>query len=171
MQTLNELAQAYLANPSPITEDPFAVDLLDFCGRTVNKYFRSARKFKYFEDCVPESFIKIRKYMNSFDSNKSEFTTWATMIIRQVCIDAVDTHVRHKELELSSASDIEATHKVSLIDKIDLKKRIAKLDQGDRDLIFMFLEGYNEIEMAKLTCISQSSLHRRLQTIFKKMQN
>lgn len=112
------------------------------------------------EDLTQETFLQIFRKISTF-RNQSAFSTW----LHRVAVNVVLMHLRRKHLQLvpleqpDSAQDEPARREhgtedqtlVGLIDRILIRRAIARLPEGRRAVLVLHdLEGYRHSEIAKI---------------------
>lgn len=78
--------------------NPEAIEyIIDYYSNLV--YYISSKSFNdklEIDDCTQEVLIRIIKVLPTFDSKKSEFSTWIYNVINSTVINYVNTYKRHK---------------------------------------------------------------------------
>ncbi len=81
--------------------DQFGKSLHNFITATVKLECRSASAstFDTIEDAIGDSLLEVWQKLATFDSGKSKFTTWVTMIVLRNVIDIYRKYNKQKEIE------------------------------------------------------------------------
>ncbi len=128
------------------------------------------------KDVLQDSFIRIFKYINKFDSDKGSLQSW----MRKIVINTALKTISKKSLESSTIS-IDINDKVSvqpdILDKMaadELLKLVMTLPEGYRQVFNLsVIEGFNHREIASMLNIkevsSRSNLSRAKQLLRTKL--
>jgi len=129
------------------------------------------------KDVLQESFIRIFKYIGTYDSDKGSLTAW----MRRVTINVALRSLSKKYLEVSSLS-VDLNNKIVVepevmanFGKEDLMRIVMTLPEGYRQVFNLaVIEGYNHKEIGEMLGIkevsSRSNLSRAKHILRKKIQ-
>lgn len=128
------------------------------------------------EDLLQETFIKIWKYIDMFDSTKGTFFTWMLNIARNQSIDYLRSSC-HKKQTLSAGIDVFTLHmdylgqSFSNINEIEFKdfktKTYSQLDRKYTEVIDMILfYGCTHEQTAKILNLSIGTVKTRIRKGF-----
>jgi RNA polymerase sigma-70 factor (ECF subfamily) len=125
------------------------------------------------QDLYQEIICQLWKSYNSFQGN-SKISTW----IYKVALNTSLAHIKLKRKHSGKVSiqdvrlQIEDKIETQLEDKIaDMYKKIRQLNEIDRAIIFLFLEGKNYEEIALISGFSVTNIGTRLSRIKQKLKN
>ncbi len=103
------------------------------------------------EDVLQDSFIKIWKKRDTFDSEKATLFTWMLNITRNT---AIDYYRKSKKSNLTSIQDFEngvydSTGGVQNINTIGLQNLVSKLNADQQVMIeYLYFKGYTQQEVS-----------------------
>ena len=126
-------------------------------------------------DLVQEIIVELWRAYPGFDATRAQFSTWMYRIALNVAISMHRGQMRrvHDALPIAAlldfaAADVELAN--SDDDLIALQQLLKNLDALSRALILLYLEGYEQNEIAELTGLTPSNVSTRLQRIKQKLQ-
>ena len=110
------------------------------------------------EDVLQESFIRIFKYFEKFDSEKGNLESWMQRICVNESLKRVQSKKEFLDIESVSTEPEEAPLALSHLQMEDLMRLILKLPVPYRTVFNMYLvEGYSHNEIAEVLNIGASS--------------
>jgi RNA polymerase sigma-70 factor (ECF subfamily) len=125
------------------------------------------------QDLYQEIVYQLWKSFNSFQG-KSKISTW----IYKVALNTSLVHISFKKKHLKTISiqdvkfQIEANNDTQLDEKLnEMYRHIRQLNEIDRAIIFLFLEGKNYEEIAEITGFTSTNVGTRLNRIKLKIKN
>ena len=130
-------------------------------------------------DLVQEIVIELWRAYPTFDAKRAQFSTWMYRIALNVAISVYRGQARRIQDELPidtlpidtllnfAAADIELAKGTD--DLLALQQLLASLDALSRALILLYLEGYEQNEIAELTGLTPTNVSTRLQRIKQKL--
>jgi RNA polymerase sigma factor (sigma-70 family) len=127
-------------------------------------------------DLVQEIIVELWRAYSGFDATRAQFSTWMYRIALNVAISLHRGQSRRIQdalpLEANlldfAAADLELAKNND--DLLALKQLLASLDALSRALILLYLEGYEQNEIAEFTGLTPSNVGTRLQRIKQKLQ-
>lgn len=139
--------------------------------------FRIVKYDEVAEDALQDTFIKIWKNIESYDSEKGRLFTWMANLAKNTAID----YVRNKSYvnyaatdEISSVSAHKLDkHKISFnIDAIGLEKLISTLSLEQKEMIKLFYySGYTQVEIAERLEIPLGTVKTKLRQAIIKLRS
>ena len=129
--------------------EEFATSLRDFIIKTVKLECkrRSSATFDNIEDAVGESLLEVWQALDSFNAEKSQFTTWVSTIVLRNIVDIFRKYNKRQELSLEPAKldypPIKGPFQV-----IAMRQLLAQLDDDDKSFVESKLQGLSEVELA-----------------------
>jgi len=143
---LNELHEAYLKDP--LLVDEFASELTSFITRTVKSECKrhSASTYDSIEDAIGESLLDVWEALGTFDSARSQFTTWVTTIVLRNIADIYRKYNKRQELSIDPDYSI-THHEKGPTTKLSLDKLISELNDEDKSFVLMKMRGLSELEL------------------------
>lgn len=119
---------------------------------------------KLAEEILQQTFMKIWKGIDSYDSDKSTLFTWMARIARNAAIDQKRL-VKFKNDEITDSFD-PSIHDVSInVDhsSLDVETLIGNLDPKYKMILeYVYLKGYSHKEVAELTGLPLGTIKTRL---------
>jgi len=125
------------------------------------------------QDITQDVFIKIWKKQASFRGD-AKITTWIYRITVNTCLMYLRTHKKKKEIKVDFISDMPDSSAADSKKEEQLKKLYAciyKLDELNRIIILMILEGLSYAKIAEVSGVSEDTLRVRIHRIKKKLTN
>jgi RNA polymerase sigma factor (sigma-70 family) len=125
-------------------------------------------------DLVQEIIVELWRAYPGFDAARAQFSTWMYRIALNVAISMHRGQTRriHDALPLEAlldfaAADLELARGDD--DLLALQQLLTSLDALSRALILLYLEGYEQNEIAELTGLTPTNVSTRLQRIKQKL--
>ncbi len=126
------------------------------------------------EDVLQESYIKIFKQLKSYDSTKSQFSTWSNRVVVNTCL----MNLRKKNVLRDFDNIIDFNSKLTVdanaVDNLslqDLTNFITQLPKGYRTVFNMYvIDGYKHPEIAEQLNIAVSTSKTQLMKARKMLQ-
>ena len=117
------------------------------------------------EECLSDSFIKIWKHIDSFDSKKSSFVNWVCGIARYTALNKLKAIKRLTPTE--SIDELLLADKTSITDDSEFNafftELISCLNDEDKELfIEIFWQGYSVEETANATGKSKEIIYNHI---------
>ena len=126
-------------------------------------------------DVVQEVIVELWRAYPTFDAALAQFSTWMYRIALNVAISVHRGQARriHDALPIKAlldfaAADVALDHGDD--DLLALQQLLKSLDALSRALILLYLEGYEQNEIAELTGLTATNVSTRLQRIKQKLQ-
>lgn len=130
-------------------------------------------------DLVQEIIVELWRAYPGFDPTRAQFSTWTYRIALNVAIsvhrgvarrihDALHIDTLPADILLDFAAADIALAKGN-DDLLALQQLLASLDALSRALILLYLEGYEQSEIAELTGLTRTNVSTRLQRIKQKL--
>ena len=113
------------------------------------------------EDLMQETFIRVFNQLNTYDSSKSEITTWASTIAKRLTINYCNS--KYKRNLKCSIDDLKNNHVISMNSNIDidleqLKLTLEQIPKKYREVFEMSVyQGMRHKAIAKQMNITESS--------------
>ncbi|MCK5399999.1 MAG: sigma-70 family RNA polymerase sigma factor [Flavobacteriaceae bacterium] len=117
------------------------------------------------EDALQESFIKIWKNAEKYDSNKAKLFTWLYRIARNTAIDKLRSHnIKFtKEIQIADTNVYKLSTSGLNQDTIDLKKHVASLETKYQIVLkALYFEGMTQQEASEELSIPLGTIKSRL---------
>ncbi|WP_345948823.1 RNA polymerase sigma factor [Mucilaginibacter sp. PAMB04274] len=119
------------------------------------------------KDLVQETFISVWKNLHSF-RNQSQISTWIFRIATNHCLRALEVAKRMPAAELPF--DLAETKEESPEEKLNFLYRcIAELDETERIIISLELEGLPQAEIAEVVGLSNGNVRVKVHRIKEKL--
>jgi len=126
------------------------------------------------EDVLQESYIKIYKDLDKYDSDKAQFNTWSNKVVVNTCL----MNLRKKNLFRDFDNIIDISTKLTVdadaVDNLslqDLTNFITQLPKGYRTVFNMYvIDGYKHPQIAEYLDISVSTSKTQLMKARKMLQ-
>ncbi len=141
---LNELHEAYLKDP--LLVDEFASELTRFVTKIVKSECRSRSTYFTIEDAIGESLLDVWRTLPTFDSTKSQLTTFVRRIIQDNIVDIYRKYNKRQELPIVDEDDYTHQEKGPAA-KLTLDKLVSTLNDEDKSFVLMKLKGLSELEL------------------------
>ena len=101
------------------------------------------------QDILQDSFVKIWKSFNSYDTGKGSLFTWILNVARNTAIDRVRSLDRHPIQSLEQNVHIDPGHYSQNVDRIGLKEMVSKLKPEHKTIIDMaYFDGFTQEEIS-----------------------
>ncbi|MFK7971570.1 MAG: RNA polymerase sigma factor [Bacteroidia bacterium] len=129
--------------------------------------FKIVKSDSLADDVLQESFVKIWKKIDQYDTSKGRFFTWILNIARNTAIDQWRAANRRSTSDLDNPAVASAAggYEDQPEDQLDASTVLDQLGEPERTLIYLsYLEGYSQSEIAK-------KLEMPLGTVKTKMRN
>ena len=167
----HELARGAAAGDECAFEDLYR----RYSRRVYSICLRMTRDAHDAEDLTQEVFILLFKKIGSFRGD-SKFTTWLHRVTVNHVLMSLRRRKRRPEVRLEEEQDTQAVRDAGgptrppLVDKIALKRAVARLPQGYRTVFGLYdVEGYDHAEVARILGVaegtSKSQLHKARQKL------
>lgn len=128
------------------------------------------RKVFDYEDILIEAYLRIFKYINSFNIKKDGYN-WMCRIVQNVAYDFNSQTVSNLPLTELTFSSIIGDEIDKFIAKDELFSIICNLSAQEQNLIYLrFYEGLTYLEIAKMLNSRKSTVHKQINTILKKLR-
>jgi len=130
--------------------------LLPYLSSIALRYLRDA---SYKQDALQESFVKIFKSLEKYDSNKGHFKSWASRITINTCLNLNARLIREPVEEISE--HIIVTEKFEYYDlsqftNDDLLMFLKNMPSSYREVFNLYvIDGYKHKEISQLLSISE----------------
>ena len=123
-----------------------------------------------YEDILIEAYLRIFKYINSFNIKKDGYN-WMCRIVQNVAYDFNSQTVSNLPLTELTFSSIIGDEIDKFIAKDELFSIICNLSAQEQNLIYLrFYEGLTYLEIAKMLNSRKSTVHKQINTILKKLR-
>ena len=136
--------------------------LLPYLRAVANRYLRNT---SYEKDVLQESFVKIFKSINTYDSKKAPLKSWASRIIINTCLNYNERVIGAPTEELLVVNH-EGTQRPTALEQVTDDKLLAilkKMPKGYFEVFNLFvIEGYNHKEIASFLGISEALSRKNL---------
>lgn len=122
-----------------------------------------------YEDILIEAYLRIFRYIESFDSSKDGYN-WLCRIVQNVAKDFNGKVILSLPLEEVTFTDILGADLDSVIERDDLIAKVCKLTKSEQNLIYLrFYEDLTYTEIARLLHSKKSTVHKQINIILKKL--
>lgn len=122
-----------------------------------------------YEDILIEAYLRIFRYISSFDSKKDGYN-WMCRIVQNVANDFNSKSSTTLPLEEVSFTNILGEELDRVIDKDDVIAEICELSDLEQQLIYLrFYEDLTYAEIAKKLNSKRSTVHKQIMSILKKL--
>ena len=117
------------------------------------------------EDIAAEAFLKAARAFDRFDPARAKFSTWVVSIARNCLIDYWKKERPTSTLENLPESVLAVEDELATSENVlYLNKLLAKLDELERELVFMkYYEGKRNAEIARELNMNPSTVATKLQ--------
>lgn len=121
-------------------------------------------------DAVQEIFLKVWENLDHFRYD-AQLSTWVYRISVNVCLLHLRTARRHKKIDVSTYLHVHSnTDSAQDNSKIEaLYRSIGKLDEVNRSIAIMILEGLSYTEMANILGMKEATLRVKIHRIRKQL--
>jgi RNA polymerase sigma-70 factor (ECF subfamily) len=117
------------------------------------------------QDILQDSFVKIWKSFDSYDSSKGTLFTWILNIARNTSIDKLRSTNRQPIQSLEQDVHIEGAHYNQNVDRIGLKEIVSKLKPEHRTIIDMaYFDGFTQEEISDKLKLPLGTVKTRART-------
>ena len=137
----------------------------DFPGSLLGVILKITIDSALAEDALQESFIKIWKNAQKYDSTKAKLFTWLYRIARNTAIDKLRSHniKFSKEIQIADSNVYKLSTSGLNQDTIDLKKHVASLESKYQIVLkALFFEGMTQQEASEELSIPLGTIKSRL---------
>jgi RNA polymerase sigma-70 factor (ECF subfamily) len=148
--------------------DSYSAALLGIAMRVLNSNQPLA------EDAIQESFVKIWKNINNYDTHKGTIFTWMLNIVRNTSIDKLRSlNAKPIQNSLSDVSVIDVKSNLELnTDAIGLQEIIQKLKPEYQEIINLaYFKGYTQEEMAVMLNTPLGTIKTRNRSALQQLRN
>lgn len=151
------------------------------------RYFEYIYKFFYFkthdvedsEDLTTETFLKINKNLDRYDSKKGAISTWITTIANNIFIDFLRANSKrnndisiYENLERKLGSNKDSINIVQYRNQRILNEAIKELSPKEQAIILLrYTQEYSYEEIAKELDITVNNVGIRLNRLHKKIKD
>ena len=147
--------------------DEKAISLLyeHYGGTLLGVAHKVLRNEELAQDVLQESFVKIWKKSDTYDSSKAKLFTWLYRIARNTAIDKLRSHNLkfEKEIQITESNVYKLPTYGLNQDTIDLKKHVATLDNKYQVVLpALFFEGMTQQEASEELDIPLGTVKSRL---------
>jgi len=166
---LNLIYAAYIANPTPETEEVFVQEMLNLGVAWTKKVYRG--NCERYEDIVVDLVIKIWQNVGEYQQfqEKQSFKTWFLMQLKGDLINAFTATKQERPLSPNLTAPSDHWREA----KIDLERFIPTLTAKQQEVLDLTLEGYTHEEIAAKWDISQQAVqqvyNRAVESLKRKM--
>ena len=125
------------------------------------------------EDVLQESFIKIWKNSQSYDSKKAKLFTWLFRIVRNTSIDKLRSIANKsaKNVQIDTTNVYKITSKGLNEDVLDIKKHINTLEEKYQVVLqALFFEGITQQEASEELDIPLGTIKSRLKIALRELK-
>lgn len=162
---LNDLYNAYIKDPS--LEVGFSNALYQFVEKTAHK--KLGKQFNRCPEIVGDSVSKILHHIEQFRPFQAKFTTWATTIVYNMCVDAIDEAAKRKEYPINEYVLHEPTD-ISRDERLTLKELLKQLSDDEQQLVDLKFQGYENVEIGGYFGESEAWAKTRYNRITEKLK-
>ena len=131
------------------------------------------------EDLSQEVFVHLFKSISTFRGD-SKFTTWLHRVTVNHVLMSMRKRKRRPEEAPEAAAEVQAVRearrstRITVIDRLALKRAVARLPRGYRTVFGLFdIEGYEHVEIARMLGVSEgtskSQLHKARHSLRKSL--
>lgn len=127
------------------------------------------------EDVLQETFIKVWKKINTYDSAKGRFFTWMLNIARNLAIDKMRSKevkhaARYEDLNLANF-DRSGPSVTMQVDHIGLKEMLERLPEEQKEAVMLiYFGGFTQVEAAEKLDIPLGTLKSRIRLAMKRLR-
>lgn len=121
-------------------------------------------------DILQEVFVRIFRYINTYDANKGRLFTWMMNITRNFCVDYLRTK-GHKQaqqtqdIEQSEASINARYQAETFTDRIGLKKILDLLPEPQFEVLdLVYMRGFSQQEASQMLNLPLGTVKTRIRT-------
>lgn len=143
-------------------------DIFKMYGKDVYRFIYWLIKNKQVsEDLAQETFIKVLKYKNNFDSRKGNFKAWLFTIARNTTYDYIRAqkknmaHEADADIEVITVNANESPDELARksLEKQMLFKLLNKLESHEKEVVYLkYIQEYKVSEISNITGLSQSNV-------------
>lgn len=140
----------------------------NYSGALNGAIFRMTDDATLSEDILQEAFLKIWKYIGSYDKTKGRLFTWMLNLTKNLTIDTLRSKGYKNQAKISGNENTVSTIQDNStgIDKFDamgLRKKLAGLKPEQRTVIELsYFSGYTQEEISKALDIPLGTIKSRL---------
>ena len=114
------------------------------------------------EDILTEAYLRIFKYIKSFDSSKDGYN-WLCKIVQNTAYSFNKKYNIETPLEFTENKPSNAITEADITEKSSLQSEINKLSESDQQLLYMkFWEDRTYREIAAIIGSKKSTVHKRI---------
>lgn len=99
----------------------------------------------------------------------SLFSTWFHRVVTNLCLDHIRKQQSAREIPLEEESGV-FTQELSIIEKLDLQKLYESLDEEQKELMDLLLQGHTYQEIGELRGVSPQSVKQKLMRLQGRMR-
>ncbi|MFZ4633887.1 MAG: RNA polymerase sigma factor [Saprospiraceae bacterium] len=106
------------------------------------------------ENLLQDCFVKVWRFIDSYDATRGKLSTWLLNIARNTAIDFLRSRMyaerqKHQRIDQVTNSSREPAQAENSIDTIGLRELVQKVSAPYREIIlWMYFEGYTQQEIA-----------------------
>ena len=154
-------------------KDEKAIDLIyDAYGENLYGYlFQMLGSENEAQDVMQDSFVKIWRYAERYDPQKSRLFTWLLSICRNTAIDLIrkKKNINHSEIQ-EQLNHVYNTTTETQPDTMDIRKHLDALDAKYREVVYLlFFQGYTQKEASDHLGIPLGTVKTRLKIAIREL--
>jgi len=162
---INESYQSWKSNPCPDTYEQFGKYLLQFLTRQLRARYGEEAPWYEDQDAISRTVVEVLRDVSQFKGD-SQFSSWATSILRHNCNDIEEERDRRNEVDLDEAAVVPDIRR-SVEEKYALKEFVSHLSKSQQVLAKLQFQGYTDEEIADKLKIPVGTVKSRWNTILK----
>lgn len=166
---LNDIYNAYVADPSAANKDALATALYFFAKAIIaSKY---GRRFRTLEDVIGDAALRIQNSLDTFDPERGNFAAWSTAIISNLCVDRLrnwnNSHTVSYVDELGEASASPGSRYTS---KLTVQAWLKALSSDEQFLLQAKVDKRTNKDIAEALGVSVNSVYCRWYYLKRKLR-
>lgn len=148
-----------------LDEDAFYASIKRFAEALVHRNAPDDFTFSNIEDAISESLIEVWQRLWDFDSNRTNFRTFVTIIVRSNIQDALKAwksskgQMRHVELDEETLG---ASRELTAEKRLLFEEWLRDMDATDRALVKMLQDGLTQEEIGQALNMTHQAVSKRL---------
>ncbi|MCE3295594.1 MAG: hypothetical protein K0R65_1308 [Crocinitomicaceae bacterium] len=156
------------------SESAFSYLYDNYSGALYGVIFRIVNDADRSNDVLQDTFVKIWKNRESYESSKGTVFTWMLNIARNSAIDSNRSkHVKYKiQIDERVVDNVSKVDEEAKTDSIGLKETVAKLKPEYRHVLeYIYIQGYTQQEFSDEFSIPLGTVKTRTRSALQELRN
>ena len=158
---LNQLYEAYKANPASETEEALYKGIIKYARKYVSRQFGGQLGYyDNYEDAISETALKVFTSLVRYNGDMARFSTWVYQIVKNSCLDLSRRYTTRNGSLLHEG--IEDPSGWGLSDgSLVLESLMESCNDNEKALIGLKLKGFEDAEIAEKTGLPVGTIKSR----------